>query len=145
MYAQEISASRFVELRLGVVVSETPSYFTHTHIILSQHVATFLFTQPSIHTRHSHEPRTTCLLSFVPVYQHVLSFPVCFSQWGIKNFYIVFPYSLKERVKKGYLNSYLFFFFLWRCDPTRVMASSFLKFLDHTQRCTTVGRTPLDE
>ena len=37
------------------------------------------------------------------------------------------------------------FFFLWRCDPTRVMVSSFLRFLDHTQRRTTVGRTPLDE
>ena len=37
------------------------------------------------------------------------------------------------------------FFFLWRCDPSRVMASSFLMFLDHTQRRTTVGRTPLDE
>jgi hypothetical protein len=37
------------------------------------------------------------------------------------------------------------FFFLWRCDPTRVMASSFLMFLDHTQRRTTVDRTPLDE
>ena len=34
---------------------------------------------------------------------------------------------------------------LWRCDPTWVMASSFLRFLDHTQRRTTVGRTPLDE
>jgi len=39
----------------------------------------------------------------------------------------------------------VFFFFLWRCDPTRVMASSFLRFLDYTQRRTTVGRTPLDE
>ena len=37
------------------------------------------------------------------------------------------------------------FFFVWRCDPTRVMASSFLRFLDHTQRRTTVGRTSLDE
>jgi hypothetical protein len=37
------------------------------------------------------------------------------------------------------------FFLLWRCDPTRVMTSSFLRFLDHTQRRTTVGRTPLDE
>jgi len=36
-------------------------------------------------------------------------------------------------------------FFLWRCDPTRAIASSFLMFLDHTQRRTTVGRTPLDE
>jgi len=35
--------------------------------------------------------------------------------------------------------------FLWRCGPTRAMASSFLRFLDHTQRRTTVGRTPLDE
>ena len=33
-------------------------------------------------------------------------------------------------------------FFLWRCGPTRAMAS-FLRFLDHTQRRTTVGRTPL--
>ena len=37
------------------------------------------------------------------------------------------------------------FFFLWRCGPTRPMASSFLRFLDHTQRRITVGRTPLDE
>jgi len=37
------------------------------------------------------------------------------------------------------------FSFLWRCCPTRAMASSFLRFLDHTQRRTTVGRTPLDE
>jgi len=36
-------------------------------------------------------------------------------------------------------------FFMWRCDQTRVMASSFLRFLDHTQRRTTDGRTPLDE
>jgi len=36
-------------------------------------------------------------------------------------------------------------FFLWRCDPTRVMASSFLRFLDHTQRRTKVCSTPLDE
>jgi hypothetical protein len=36
------------------------------------------------------------------------------------------------------------FFLLWRCDPTRVMASSFLRFLNHTRR-TAVGRTPLDE
>jgi hypothetical protein len=35
---------------------------------------------------------------------------------------------------------------LWRCDPTRVMASSFLRFSrSHTKRRTTVGRTHLDE
>jgi len=32
-------------------------------------------------------------------------------------------------------------FLTWRCGPTRVMASSFSRFLDHTQRRTTVGRT----
>jgi len=37
------------------------------------------------------------------------------------------------------------FFFLWRCGPTRTKASSFSRFLDHTQRRITVGRTPLDE
>ena len=36
-------------------------------------------------------------------------------------------------------------FFNWRCAPTRAMGSSFLRFLDHTQRRITVGMTPLDE
>ena len=43
------------------------------------------------------------------------------------------------------VREYRIFFLLWRCDPTRVMASSFLRFLDHTQRRTTVGRSPLNE
>ena len=33
---------------------------------------------------------------------------------------------------------------LWRCGPTRAMTSSFLRFLDHTRRRSTVIRTPLD-
>jgi hypothetical protein len=37
------------------------------------------------------------------------------------------------------------FSFLWRCCPTRAMETSFLRFLDHTERRSTVGRTPLDE
>ena len=36
------------------------------------------------------------------------------------------------------------FFPLWRYGPTRAMASSFLRVLDHTQRRTTVGSTPMD-
>ena len=39
----------------------------------------------------------------------------------------------------------LTFFFLWRFDPMRAMVSSLTRFLDHTQRRNTVGRTPLDE
>jgi hypothetical protein len=52
---------------------------------------------------------------------------------------LYFPYPVRS------FSSDLSFPFLWRCDPTRVMASSFLRFLDHTQRRTTVGRTPLDK
>jgi len=37
------------------------------------------------------------------------------------------------------------YFFLWCCGLTRAMASSFLRFLDHTQPRATVGRTLLDE
>ena len=33
----------------------------------------------------------------------------------------------------------------WRDSPQWARASSFTRFLDHTQRRTTVGRTPLDE
>ena len=35
--------------------------------------------------------------------------------------------------------------FFWRDSPQWAMASSFTSFLDHTQRRTTVGRTPLYE
>jgi hypothetical protein len=46
--------------------------------------------------------------------------------------------ALKPKKKK-------FFFFFWRNSPQWAMDSSFTRFLDHTQRHTTVGRTPLDE
>ena len=53
---------------------------------------------------------------------------------------------LRSRVRKFRRDLRNFFFFpLWRCGPTRAMASSFLRFLDHTQRRITVGRTSLDE
>ena len=53
--------------------------------------------------------------------------------------------SLYRLSCRAHLYFIFFFFFLWRSGPTRAMASSFLRFLDHTQRRTTVGRTPLDE
>jgi len=37
------------------------------------------------------------------------------------------------------------FFPLWRCGLKLAMASSLLRFLDHSQRRTAVGRIPLDE
>ena len=43
------------------------------------------------------------------------------------------------------VGQHVIFFFLWRCGPTPARASSFLRFLDHTKRCNTVGRTHLYE
>ena len=40
---------------------------------------------------------------------------------------------------------FIYFFSFGSTAPQWVMASSFTRFLDHTQRRTTVGRTPLDE
>ena len=37
------------------------------------------------------------------------------------------------------------FFFLWRCGPTQARTRSFMRFLDHTERRTSVGRTHLVE
>jgi len=36
-------------------------------------------------------------------------------------------------------------FFFWRNSPHWARASSFTRLLDHTQRCTTFGRIPLDD
>jgi len=47
------------------------------------------------------------------------------------------------KVQKDACITYLFYF--WRDSPQWAMASSFMRFLDHTQRRTTVGRTPLGE
>jgi len=43
------------------------------------------------------------------------------------------------------LNATVMFIPPWHCGPTRAMASSFLRFLDHSQLRITVGRTSLDE
>jgi len=60
------------------------------------------------------------------------------------NYFILSYYNTSGWTTTNYVTS-VFIFLLWRCDPTRVMASSFTKFLDHTQRRSTVGRTPPDE
>ena len=44
-----------------------------------------------------------------------------------------------------HMGVYYAFFLLWHNSPMRARAASFLRFLDHTQWHTTVGRTPLDE
>ena len=64
----------------------------------------------------------------------------CHSSSGAPNCICSLWFIYRNKVK----DFVLLFFLLWRCDPTPVMASSFLRFLDHT-RHTTAGRTPLDE
>ena len=63
------------------------------------------------------------------------------------NAYIYYQFtSYTFRCLLHHLRGDHYVFFLWRWSPTRTMASSFLvRFLDHTQRRATVGRTPLDE
>jgi hypothetical protein len=56
-----------------------------------------------------------------------------------------FPCLFSGGLHRNCIYIYIYIFSLWRCAPMRVMVSSFLMFLDHTQRRTTVGRTPLDE
>jgi len=82
-----------------MVVSQTSSYYTH---ILPEH-STVNF---SLHTTRysqatpSRTEKDQRLLSDVLVYRLALSFPVRFSQWGIDNLYMIFPYCVKERVTK---------------------------------------------
>ena len=78
---------------------------------------------------------------YVHISVHILILLCCYYQVNTVSYYINIDTILLMKIT----NKMNFFFFLWRCDPTRVMASSFLRFLDHTQRRTTVGRTPLDE
>jgi hypothetical protein len=59
------------------------------------------------------------------------------SHWYIRSVFTIFlQFNLSTQTARSYLRPY---------DPTRVMASSFLRFLDHTQRRTTVGKAALDE
>jgi len=54
-------------------------------------------------------------------------------------------YSHSVHILTALLDNILYIFVLWRNSQHWVMASSFKRFLDHTQRRTTFGRTPLDE
>jgi hypothetical protein len=62
--------------------------------------------------------------------------------WGPIGTKINFVHIFNESISR---TPKFLFCFLWRCGPTWARVSSTLRFLDHTQRRTTVGRTPLDE
>jgi hypothetical protein len=52
---------------------------------------------------------------------------------------------LRTHYKMGSSELFIPLFFTWRCGQTRAIASSFTSLVDHTQRRTTFGRTPLDK
>ena len=64
----------------------------------------------------------------------ISSFPIMLLRYCLGDFEMITVYTINPPSAPP-----------WRCGPTRVMATSFLKFLDHIQRRITVGRTPLDE
>jgi hypothetical protein len=58
----------------------------------------------------------------------------------------IFNFEYYYYMKARWVNRAGFFFVcFWRDSPQWARASSFTRFLDHTQRRTTVRRTPLDE
>jgi hypothetical protein len=60
-------------------------------------------------------------------------------------YFDVYAILLLQHKTLLHLSFLKFFIYLWPCRPTRVMASSFLRFLDYTRGRTIVGRTHLDE
>jgi hypothetical protein len=60
----------------------------------------------------------------------------------------MYPFSRLALMKlelSRHIVEYIYYYYLWLCIPARPMASSSTRFLHHTQRRATVGRTPLDE
>jgi hypothetical protein len=50
-----------------------------------------------------------------------------------------------EEFNCSYSSPVIIIYFLWLCSPAQAMATLSTRFLDHTQRRETVGRTPLDK
>ena len=55
----------------------------------------------------------------------------------------ILKYDAETNIKGR--NGLIVCLFFWRDSPQWAMASPFTRFLDHTQRRTTVGKTPPDE
>jgi hypothetical protein len=60
-------------------------------------------------------------------------------------FWKLAKYLSQERIRPCIQTVSCLFVRFWRDSSQWARASSFTRFLDHTQRCTIVGRTPVDE
>jgi hypothetical protein len=58
---------------------------------------------------------------------------------------MIIELKFRRKFSRFPLVSSFFFLSLWRCGPTRAMASLLLRFIDHTKRHTTVGKSTLNE
>ena len=89
-------------------------------------------------------------LTVCPIHEWYLFFKIFktnlpfFALWKTSSFLILSDHFIVHFCRWN-SNTEYFLFPLWCCGPTLAMASSFLRFLDHTQWCITVGRNPLDE
>jgi hypothetical protein len=105
------------------------------------------YEQPGIYTCRFQQFHTYLSTSYNSIYYFIIFYYIHTFQAFI--YFAIYVYCSLWRVRYQTWNAVKLFFGgggLWRCDPTRVMASSFLRFfLDHTQQHTTDGRTPLDE
>jgi hypothetical protein len=81
---------------------------------------------------HNQKTRTSCRLVHVPLEDGL--------NVGPKNVRLRHYNSIKLCITLVTI-----YYFLWLCSPARAMASFSTRFLDHTQRRPTVGRTPVDE
>jgi len=75
---------------------------------------------------------------FISVYSYVFIFICIISMRNVST-------NVFVQIVKNNVLIYLLFFIPWRNSLQWAMASSFTRFLNHTRRRTTVGRTPLDE
>jgi hypothetical protein len=86
------------------------------------------------HTHSDHTLKTNCVLPAQNVWMHAHTYPQP-------------PIQHHCLVTEIYGGTSMAVFFFWGDSPQWARASSFRRFLDHThtQRCITLGRTPLDE
>ena len=75
---------------------------------------------------------------------HITSAAMSIAIWARRTKFVSFGVITRSEVGSGVTHT-VFVFLLWRDSPQWAMASPVTRFIDHTQRRTTVGRTPLDD
>ena len=106
-----------------VCTSQWSLYVPHSGHYMYRTVVTICTAQWSLYVPHSDH------------YMYRTVVTICTAQWSL----YVLPHS------GHYMYHKVLFVCFWRNSSQWVMVSSFTRFLDHTQRRTTVGRTTLDE